>query len=525
MSDAPLVSVIIPCLNQAHFLGEAIESALSQDYPSVEVVVVDDGSTDHTAKVATATPEVHYVYQANAGLAAARNKGIAESHGSYLVFLDADDWLCAGGIRAGVDCIRRHPDSGFVYGRFRFVEYRGGPDVGFDPPPDNPDTYLGLFGGNHVAMCATVLCSRAVLDRVGGFRAELRASEDYDLYFRIARLYPYMRHDHLVAECRRHESNMSLNAALMLKSTLAVVQSQQPCLDTPELRIAYRRSLQIWREYYGDLTGRQIRTHLRRRNFRQAWADGLTLASYAPTIIPRAALRAVVPWRIRKRFERLGNEIARFLEPPSRRRLTPFSRDFGYDRGTPIDRYYIERFLEAHAEDIGGHVLEIKDNTYTVRFGGKRVLKSDVLDVDRTNPNATIIADLNCAAGIPDGTFDCIILTQTLQLIYDLRAAVRTLHRILKPGGVVLVTVPGISQIARDQLKRWKDYWRFTGDGASKLFEEVFDERNVSAEIYGNLSSAVSFLRGRAAEELSTGDLQFEDPDYPLVITIRARKG
>jgi SAM-dependent methyltransferase len=184
------------------------------------------------------------------------------------------------------------------------------------------------------------------------------------------------------------------------------------------------------------------------------------------------------------------------------RRLKPISRVFGFDRGLCIDRYYIENFLAKHAEDIRGHVLEIGDDTYTRRFGGDRVARSDVLHVQEGNPKATIVADLTCADSIPSDTFDCIIFTQTLQFIYDVRAAIRHLYRILKPGGVLLATFPGISQISRYDMDRWGDYWRFTTLSARRLFEEVFPPGNVTVRAYGNVLAAVAFLHGLSAEEL-----------------------
>src|SRR5262249_47385240 len=150
------------------------------------------------------------------------------------------------------------------------------------------------------------------------------------------------------------------------------------------------------------------------------------------------------------RLVRRNIRVRRTRVPRAFHRLTPASTDFGYDRGTPIDRYYIERALLECAPDIQGRVLEIKDDTYTRRFGGTRVTQSDVLDVIADNPCATIIADLRAAPQIPSDTFDCVIVTQTLQLIDELQCAIRTLHRVLKPGGILLATVPGISQVARD---------------------------------------------------------------------------
>jgi hypothetical protein len=208
----------------------------------------------------------------------------------------------------------------------------------------------------------------------------------------------------------------------------------------------------------------------------------------------------------------------------SLRRLTPISRHFGYDRGRPIDRYYIENFLAHHADDIRGHVLEIGDASYTRQFGGDRVIKSDVLHVTEDNPEATIIGDLANAPQIPDNTFDCFILTQTLLCIYDLRAAMTTIYRILKPGGVVLATLPGMTQLSDDQ---WGDYfcWAFTSQSARRLFEEVFPKENIQVETFGNVLAAMAYLQGIAVEELRQSELDYRDPLYQLSITVRASKG
>jgi hypothetical protein len=206
------------------------------------------------------------------------------------------------------------------------------------------------------------------------------------------------------------------------------------------------------------------------------------------------------------------------------RRINPISRVFGFDRGLCIDRYYIERFLSAHASDIQGCVLEIGDDTYTCKFGCNRVTKSDVLHAKDGNPMATVVADLTSADHIPSNTFDCIILTQTLQCIYDVPAALRHLYRILKPGGVLLATFPGISQISRYDMDRWGDYWRFTTLSAQRLFEEIFPAESISIEAYGNVLVAIALLHGLAAEELPQAQLDYRDPDYQVLITVRAVK-
>ena len=205
------------------------------------------------------------------------------------------------------------------------------------------------------------------------------------------------------------------------------------------------------------------------------------------------------------------------------RRVTPISREFGFDRGQPIDRYYIENFLARHADDIRGRVLEIKDASYTRRYGGNRVEQSDVLDVAEDNQQATIFADLTRADHIPSDTFDCIIFTQTLQLIYDMHSAIRTLQRILKPGGVLLATLPSISQTGpAEGSEHWN--WRFTTLSARRLFEECFPAEHVEVETYGNVLSASAFLYGLAAEELRREELEHHDPYYEVSITITTTK-
>jgi SAM-dependent methyltransferase len=205
-------------------------------------------------------------------------------------------------------------------------------------------------------------------------------------------------------------------------------------------------------------------------------------------------------------------------------RVNPISRHFGFDRGHCIDRFYIEDFLANHATDIRGRVLEIADNEYTKKFGGDRVTQSDVLHV-KGDPHATIVADLTSADNVPADSFDCMIVTQTLQFVYELRAAVATIHRLLKPGGVLLTTFPGISQISRVDMDQWGEYWRFTTMSAKQLFAEAFGEASVSVQAYGNVFAAIALLHGLAQEDIELAKLKPHDPDYEVLVTVRAVKG
>jgi SAM-dependent methyltransferase len=325
----------------------------------------------------------------------------------------------------------------------------------------------------------------------------------------------------------------------MLKTVLAVLNSNWDYAgDKENYREAYQVGVRSWREHYS----REFFEQARRQ-----WSEGrvwrtLELASdwfrYAPRqfvgyafwnawAMAARGVNRLVPPSIRRLLVKRQDDS--YIPPKGKvrfgdfRRLTPFSREFGFDRGLPIDRYYIESFLARHTDDIHGHVLEVGDDSYMGRFGGDRVLKKDILHVEEGNPAATIVADLARADHIPSNQFDCIILTQTLHLVYNLDAALQTLRRILKPGGVLLVTFPGISQISIDE---WSDcwYWSFTLHSAHRMFEKVFPARNLEIQSYGNVLAATAFLQGLAVDELDQEELDHSDPHYQMLLTVRAVK-
>lgn len=202
--------------------------------------------------------------------------------------------------------------------------------------------------------------------------------------------------------------------------------------------------------------------------------------------------------------------------------VAPVSRRFGYDRGTPIDRYYIEQFLEANRGSIRGRVLEVKDSGYTDRFG-TNVTARDVLDIDPSNSLATIVDDLAACGTIPDNSFDCFVLTQTLGLIEDVHAAVRHIHRILKPEGTLLATMATMGQIG-DKEPHLVDYWRFTPASCKALFGGAFGSDAVQVHTYGSCLTSVAKLVGMAREELTTRELERDDPAYALLVAVRAVK-
>jgi SAM-dependent methyltransferase len=201
----------------------------------------------------------------------------------------------------------------------------------------------------------------------------------------------------------------------------------------------------------------------------------------------------------------------------------PVSDYYGDDRGTPVDRYYIDGFIAANRDLIRGRVLEVAEDTYSRKFGNA-VVTSDVLHYEAGTPGATLIGDLSRPETLPDSRFDCFICTQTIHVIYNYMDAIRGAWRLLKPGGYLLCTLSGIAQISRYDMDRWGDYWRFTTLSAQRSFAEVFGDDNVTVDYGGNCYAAINFLRGIALEELDSAKLTVKDPNYPIVISILAIK-
>ena len=205
------------------------------------------------------------------------------------------------------------------------------------------------------------------------------------------------------------------------------------------------------------------------------------------------------------------------------RSLQPVSRKFGFDRGMPVDRFYIETFLNENNCYIKGNLLEIADDFYSKKFGTE-VEAFNILHFDSNSKKATIIGDLASPENLPSNFTDCFICTQTLNFIYDIKTAVYGIKQLLKEGGTALITLAGLSQISRYDMDRWGDYWRFTSLSAEKLFSEVFGKENISIKTYGNVLSSIALLEGLSVGELTKDELEFVDPDYQMIIAVVAQK-
>jgi SAM-dependent methyltransferase len=221
------------------------------------------------------------------------------------------------------------------------------------------------------------------------------------------------------------------------------------------------------------------------------------------------------------RFSRRLLERTLRFGPDDLHRTSPLFRDFGYGRGTPVDRYYIEEFLRSQAALVGGDGLEVGEDRYLSRIAAGGLRSVTTLQLADPGPGR-LVGDLTRPELLPDGVFDCFICAQTLNFLYDVQAAMRGCHRLLRPGGHLLLTVAGGSQLSRFDAVRWGDYWRFTPQGLARLSQDTFPNACVSS--WGNVLAATALLHGVVLEELDPVDLDVLDPDYPVVISLVATK-
>ena len=513
MSESPRVSVVVPFLDAGAFLADAIESVLAQTYGDWELILVDDGAADGSTAIARSYAErfarqviyLEHDGHANHGMSASRNAGIAATSGELVAFLDADDVWLEQKLAEQVAILDRQPSASLVLGPTQWW-------YSWADAPERSDEVRGLGvepGGlvpaprlvapllrNEAPTVTPALIRRAALERAGGFADGFRGMyEDQVAFVKICLREPVF----VARECWYRWRQHPDSACAISVRAGEYAPARERFLDWLEsyLREEGVRAPDIWKVLERE-----------RRRLRGSANGGMGQRG-------RGLLRRVRPAQRRPQESPwLGDAQT----------TTPISRSWGFDRGLPVDRYFIERFLGAHAQDIAGRVLEVGDDVYTRRFGGERVARADVLHVEDGNPKATIVADLGEQAELGADLFDCIVFTQTLQFVYDVHAAVRNLHRLLRPGGVLLLTVPGTTQTGPDELSSsW--YWSFTTRSVRRLLGDVFGEGRVEVEAHGNVLAAVALLHGLAAEDLRRSDLERHDPDYEVLVTARALKG
>lgn len=522
-----VVSVVMIFRDAVDFFDDAIRSVLAQDHP-VELLLCDDGSGPASTAIAQGwaaaeSARVRYLEHpghSHRGMSATRNLGIRTARGDLVAFLDADDVWLPGHVAHEVALLAEHPKAGLVCGQaMEWHSWRPGASGDeWTPLPWPPGSVVPaprmltatLRRGAYRTPTCSLLVRRQLLEQVGGAADEFPGMfEDQALLAELHIAAPavvsgtrtalYRRHaDSTTARSVRNGSyhpwtpNRSMGTYLRwLEDRLA----GSPTGADPELRTALETALMPYR-----------REHRRRPDVRA------TVARLLPPEASRVLRGAA------RRVRDLGP-----VRMGSLRRTTPLSRQFGYDRGLPVDRHYVEQFLTGSAHLITGRVLEVGDRDYTRRFGQDRVTVSDVLNVRPGHPDTTMVGDLADGTGLPSDAFDCIVLTQTLHLVHDLPAAVRTLHRMLRPGGTLLATFPGISPVSDDEwAATWQ--WALTPVSARRLFGDVFGAESVEVAHHGNVLTSAAFLYGMAAHELSARELAVTDPQFPMLITVRVGK-
>ena len=294
--DDGSVSVIVPCHNGAKFLADAIDSILAQTYPALEILVVDDGSTDGTeAIVRQYAAPVRYIRQTCQGVSVARNTGIQASRGNYLVFLDHDDRLLPNALAVGVDCLVKNPGCGFAYGRHQTIDTDGNPEglatyVGLTQEQTNlkvsvANDYALMLSGNFPVPPARIMFRRQVLEQVGGFDLALTNSQDYDICLRVAAQFLACRHNQVVAEYRQHGASKSSTTAVTRKLafTLCALQKQWSQVEGDR---EYRRAYQTGRKHFQRLHGRyipyEVAAYVKVRNYRAASRAAIALCQHHP---------------------------------------------------------------------------------------------------------------------------------------------------------------------------------------------------------------------------------------------------
>ena len=523
MAD-PEVSIVVPFFNAERFLEECIASVLAQTYTCWELVLVDDGSIDSGTAIARAhvardPSRVRYFQhpgRQRRGASAARNLGIQRARGRYVAFLDADDVWLPGKLETQVAILEAHPEAAMVYNRTQFwyswtgdVEDRRRDYMALlGVPPDTlitPPTLLSLIlrEESPVPCTCSVLVRRDALERVGGFEESFfDVFTDQAFYAKVFFHLPVFAAGGCWDRYRQHPDQ----SCAIVERTGRIPRARRAFLEWLERYLIDNRArgTDVWHALQHALEPYRTRR----------------LRHVAKRVLPDSVQNWLLRhWRGREYTLPIGGVLFGDL-----RRTTPVTRTWGYERGLPIDRYYIEHFLARNATDIRGMVLEVGDDRYTWKFGFPAVTSSDVLNVAAGDPQTTIVADLSRPEQLPADRFDCVIITQTLQLIDDVRSAIRTLHQMLRPGGVVLATLPGISQTHHgDWGAQWR--WNFTALSARTLFESAFAPDDVTVETHGNVLAATAFLQGLAAEDLRRDELDYDDPDYQVSILVRAAKG
>jgi peptidoglycan/xylan/chitin deacetylase (PgdA/CDA1 family)/glycosyltransferase involved in cell wall biosynthesis len=495
------ISVLVLARPGTNHIGAAVEQLRRQQQGPHEIVVLHCPSTAAPTTLARLQalwhpPEVRWIAVPSERPGSARNAGIEASSGEAVAFLDAGETVDPRYVQAAAARLISRPDLGFVTSW-----WRGPGSSGLDTLLKPEGSLEGLLSGREDIPGPTVV-RRSAWAAIGGFDADLPAAEWYDFWIRL------LAH--------------GVRGAVIEQELIHCAPSRESAyrrdLGTPKhlagMRRVFEKHVSLFRRHMvavlGDREGslkvlaRQYHRLLRQRD----------------TLVPE---REALLTQLQHASRRLRELNQGTVDWGDLRRLLPLSADWGYDRGTPIDRYYIERFLAAKADDVHGVVLEVQEGEYSRRFGGDRVAETDVIDITPDNARANLVSDLRRLDNVPSDRYDCIILTQTMHVIDDMRAVLAAAARVLKPGGALLATLPCTSRVCLEYGEDG-DFWRVTEAGARQIFSAVFPTEQLEIQSFGNVLTNVAFLQGLATHEISAEEFETHDPFHPLLVGVRAVK-
>jgi glycosyltransferase involved in cell wall biosynthesis len=528
MSINPLISGIIIFYNAERFLHEAIESVLAQTYDNWELILVDDGSIDESRSIALryaneCSHNVRYLehpHHENRGMSASRNLGIGKAKGEYIGFLDADDVWLPNKLEHQVAILQSQPAAGMVYGSTQWwYSWTGNPhdrqrdyihDVGVQPnallqPPALLTRFLRI---PEISPCTcSALIRRKVVDQVGGFEERFRALyEDQAFFAKVCLSAPVFVTSQCSARYRQHANSN--------------------CSTTQETQHAAARSAFL--KWLADYVSKQHNVTLW-----QTLRTGFWPCRYPNLDRIYQQAKHGLPgriWRSAKGFKLtwLSLPLIRHLRCLQFRRLQPIGN--GRQRGTPIVRYYWERYLQEHQADIRGIALEIGTTDTIRRFGGIAVTRAEAIDLSPHSPEVTVVADLSRADNVPSDGYDCFINQFTMHLIYDAEATLYHGIRILKPGGVLLINFSCVDYYFPRGLdmgtgKPLFVYRWYTPIQVENLLRSLnLRPEDYTLDVYGNLFTRIAYEMNMPAEELTRRELEYTDAGHPLLICVRVVK-
>jgi peptidoglycan/xylan/chitin deacetylase (PgdA/CDA1 family) len=464
--------------------------------PGVELLVAGDAAALRRARQAVelldAPPaQVRWIESDSTKPGAGRNAGVRAARGTYVLLADGGEALTPGFAAAIVDHLSALRRPALV-----LPVRRTHASTAAWTPVAARDAVAGPW-----SFGSSVVIARAAFDRLGGFDEALPEFVEWEWLLRAV-------------EAGEDVLSAPAGASRTADDDVPLRESLRSERHLPAIRQVVNRHHAFFTRHAAEAVAgrRQLIAELRAR-------DAQLRVERARAETDLAASRGALA--------ELSKELAvygrRTLEFEDLRRTAPISRNWGLDRGMPIDRHFIHVFMGRHAADVHGDVLEMLDAELTTSYGRDRVRRSDILDIDPGNHRATVVADLRAVEQMPENAYDCFILTQTIHLVDDMERVLRNAHRALKPGGVLLMTLPCASMVALEYGPRG-DHWRVTEAGARALTETAFEPSSVDVRSYGNVLTTTAFLYGLGCDDLDARELEAHDAAYPMLITVRARK-